>query len=63
MEIGAERLAGQTVLIADLPESLPVDLAIGMDHLEHRRIWLSYDRQRLHVQRVPLRRRSASPAG
>ncbi|MCR0983410.1 retropepsin-like aspartic protease [Roseomonas populi] len=51
VRIGAERMAGASLLLGPLPASAPFDLILGQDYIGGRRFWLSYAEQRLYVQR------------
>jgi predicted aspartyl protease len=52
VRIGQETLRDVPVGITPLPETDPFSVIIGQDYMQSRRLWLSYARQRLYVQRV-----------
>jgi predicted aspartyl protease len=49
LQLGERDRVTLPIVIAPLPPSLPVDLALGLDVLGHRRLWLSYAGGRLYV--------------
>lgn len=51
LRIGEEVLRDVPLGIAETSWSLPFDLVLGMDYMAPRRFWISYARQRIHVQR------------
>jgi predicted aspartyl protease len=53
LRIGQELLRDMPLGIAPLPEGDPFSLVIGQDFLQSRRLWLSYARRTLYVQRLP----------
>ncbi|WP_338664233.1 retroviral-like aspartic protease family protein [Pararoseomonas sp. SCSIO 73927] len=52
VRVGAERIAGASVGLVDLPSSLPFEMILGQDYIGSRRFWLSYAERRLYVQRT-----------
>jgi predicted aspartyl protease len=52
VEIGAETLRDVPMGIIDLQGTHPFGLVLGLEYFVQRRLWLSYTRQRLYVQRV-----------
>jgi predicted aspartyl protease len=52
VQVGPDVMRGMIVGITALPEADPFDMVLGQDFMRSRRLWLSYARQRLYVQRV-----------
>jgi hypothetical protein len=51
LRVGEEVLRDVPVGIVETSWDLPFEMVLGMDYMAPRRFWISYARQRLHVQR------------
>lgn len=52
LRVWEEVLRDVPVGIVETSWDLPFEMVLGMDYMASRRFWISYDRQRLHVQRA-----------